>query len=180
MGTYQNKTLPVCLLFLFASVISLVPSFSETAVAQPPPCNVEICKIAPQLPPPQSEDDLVFFDFTEIRAGSVTDFTLAANERCTGGSYDVGQSALILENIPDGWILADVDCTSSDGISTAFLPDGVQIQCLSQGFISCTFTNVQQISNIPTLSEWGMIAAAAGLALVGVFFAVRRRKAFNS
>jgi len=32
-------------------------------------------------------------------------------------------------------------------------------------------------ASIPTLSEWGMIAAAAGLILVGVFFAVRRRKA---
>ena len=30
-------------------------------------------------------------------------------------------------------------------------------------------------TNIPTLSEWGMIAAAAGLMLVGVFFAVRKR-----
>jgi hypothetical protein len=30
--------------------------------------------------------------------------------------------------------------------------------------------------NIPTLSEWGMISAAIGLGLVGVFFAVRRRK----
>jgi len=30
-------------------------------------------------------------------------------------------------------------------------------------------------SPIPTLSEWGMIAAAAGLGLVGVFFAVRKR-----
>ena len=29
---------------------------------------------------------------------------------------------------------------------------------------------------IPTLSEWGMIAAAAGLGLIGVFFALRRRK----
>ncbi len=29
-------------------------------------------------------------------------------------------------------------------------------------------------ANIPTLSEWGMIAAAAGLGLIGVFFAVRR------
>jgi hypothetical protein len=29
---------------------------------------------------------------------------------------------------------------------------------------------------IPTLSEWGMIAAAAGLGLVGVFFALRRRR----
>ncbi len=34
--------------------------------------------------------------------------------------------------------------------------------------------------NIPTLSEWGMIAAGAGLMIVGVFFAVRRRRAFNS
>ncbi len=33
---------------------------------------------------------------------------------------------------------------------------------------------------IPTLSEWGMIAAAAGLGLVGVFFAIRRKRAFNS
>jgi hypothetical protein len=31
-------------------------------------------------------------------------------------------------------------------------------------------------ANIPTLSEWGMIAAAAGLGLVGVFFAVRRKR----
>jgi hypothetical protein len=30
---------------------------------------------------------------------------------------------------------------------------------------------------IPTLSEWGMIAAAAGLGLVGVWFAIRRRRA---
>ncbi len=31
------------------------------------------------------------------------------------------------------------------------------------------------LSPVPTLSEWGMIAAAAGLMLVGVFFAVRKR-----
>ncbi len=32
-------------------------------------------------------------------------------------------------------------------------------------------------TTIPTLSEWGMIAAATGLMIVGVYFAVRRRKA---
>ena len=31
------------------------------------------------------------------------------------------------------------------------------------------------LSPVPTLSEWGMITAAAGLMLVGVFFAVRKR-----
>jgi hypothetical protein len=30
--------------------------------------------------------------------------------------------------------------------------------------------------NIPTLSEWGMIAAAAGLMMIGVFFVVRKRQ----
>jgi hypothetical protein len=30
---------------------------------------------------------------------------------------------------------------------------------------------------IPTLSEWGMLAAAAGLMIVGVYFAVRKRRA---
>ena len=32
-------------------------------------------------------------------------------------------------------------------------------------------------ANVPTLSEWGMIAAAAGLGLIGVLFAVKKRKA---
>lgn len=31
--------------------------------------------------------------------------------------------------------------------------------------------------NIPALSEWGMISAVVGLGLIGVFFAVRRRRA---
>ena len=35
----------------------------------------------------------------------------------------------------------------------------------------------QEVSSIPTLSEWGMMAAAAGIALIGVFYALRRRKA---
>lgn len=30
--------------------------------------------------------------------------------------------------------------------------------------------------NIPTLNEWGMMAAAAGLGFIGVFFALRKRK----
>ena len=35
----------------------------------------------------------------------------------------------------------------------------------------------RDVSAIPTLSEWGMIAAAAGFALVGMFYAIRRRRA---
>ena len=174
MKSYMNKGLYVCLFVLSALGLLSVPLFTDNASAQPP-CNVEICKIAPQLPPSQSEDDLVFFDFTEIRNGSENDFSLAANERCTGGSYDVGESAEIVEVPLEGWKLLDVECSNSPGISTALIENGVSVRCVSEGFISCTFTNVR-VPVIPTLSEWGMIAAAAGLALVGVFFAVRRKR----
>lgn len=47
----------------------------------------------------------------------------------------------------------------------------------------CQLDNIYANGNhlgIPTLSEWGMIAAASGLGLIGVFFAVRRRNAHTA
>jgi hypothetical protein len=46
---------------------------------------------------------------------------------------------------------------------------------LSQGVDEVRFG--QRASNIPTLSEWGMISAVLGLGLIGVFFAIRRKRA---
>jgi len=61
------------------------------------------------------------------------------------------------------------------------IEDGFTFDCLNpQPEIvqsECTFVNERTAANIPTLSEWGMIAAAAGLGLVGVFFAVKRLRA---
>ncbi len=54
---------------------------------------------------------------------------------------------------------------------------------VSSDFGTETFDGIDRISfglvvnAIPTLSEWGIIAAASGLAMVGVFFAVRKRRA---
>lgn len=31
--------------------------------------------------------------------------------------------------------------------------------------------------DVPTLSEWGLIATAVGLGMIGLFFAIKRRKA---
>lgn len=47
----------------------------------------------------------------------------------------------------------------------------------SAAFERIVYTNSSVSKNIPTLSEWGLIAAAGGLGLIGVFFVVRRRKA---
>ena len=175
MKPYQNKALPVYLFFLFALSILFLPSFSNTAFAQPP-CGVSVCKSAPQLPPAESEEDLVFFPFVEIRGGLRNEFTVAANSRCSGAGLETGESNATIEEPLEGWQLAGIECDSVPGVSTEIFQNGVTVHCLSEGFITCTFTNVQAVSNIPTLSEWGMIAAAAGLGLVGVFFAVRRRR----
>ena len=175
MKPYRNKTLPFYLFFLFASGILLVPSFSDTASAQPA-CGVTTCKSAPLLPPAESEEDLVFFPFVEIRGNSRYEFTLAANSRCTGAGLETGESNVIIEEPLEGWRLVDIECDSAPGVSTEIFQNGVTVRCLSEGFITCTFVNATNVSNIPTLSEWGMIAAAAGLGLVGLFFAVRRRR----
>ncbi|MEW6143870.1 MAG: IPTL-CTERM sorting domain-containing protein [Thermodesulfobacteriota bacterium] len=175
MNRYQNKTLPVYMFFLFALGLLVILSFSDTATAQPA-CGVTICKSAPQLPPAESEVDAVFFPFTDISGQTVTEFTLAANGRCTGRGLEPGQSAEIIEDPFEGWQLVDIECDTAPGVSTTFSENGVSVECLSEGFITCTFINLR-VPAIPTLSEWGMLAAAAGLALIAVFFAIKRRKA---
>jgi hypothetical protein len=45
-----------------------------------------------------------------------------------------------------------------------------------QGVLDVWFGTSSLERNIPTLSEWGMISAAAGLGLIGVLFAMMRRK----
>ena len=89
-------------------------------------------------------------------------------------------SAILIELPLEGWNLEDISCTG-EGLGFNFdTENAVQLLCLvpgSTGF--CTFTNVggSGSRNIPTLSEWGMISAAVGLVLVGVYFVLRRRKA---
>jgi hypothetical protein len=46
-----------------------------------------------------------------------------------------------------------------------------------QGAERVWFELEPSVNPIPTLSEWGMIAAAAGLAMIGAFYAMRRKRA---
>jgi len=69
------------------------------------------------------------------------------------------------------------------GISSQRLVENISLRTIGDDFsdmgvLNVWFGNAER--NIPTLSEWGMIAAAAGLMLVGVFFAIKSRKVFNS
>jgi len=55
------------------------------------------------------------------------------------------------------------------------IENGISIHCIQDSSIgSCTFRNVQTDA-IPTLSEWGLIAMAGILLILGLF-AVSKRK----
>lgn len=74
---------------------------------------------------------------------------------------------------------------SNPGFRVCEIVDGAfgnSLEITEQEYLNCRARlingcDLKRIAPIPTLSEWGMIAAVAGLMLVGVFFAVRRRKA---
>ncbi len=71
---------------------------------------------------------------------------------------------------------------SGRGVSFAFeefRPTGeFTFDFTEAGWRACTiaFGPELDIGIIPTLSEWGMIASAAGLMLIGVYFALKRKK----
>jgi hypothetical protein len=149
--------------FVLTGVIMLA-GFNPARAQQ---CGVGIGKTA------EGAGDLEFH-FTTHNPGGDGEFTLIDGQG-TGGPFT---DFIEIRELPTrGWVLSDVICDSTSATVTR-IQDGVRIECDEQGGgAECNFINVPFTgTNIPTLSEWGMIAAAAGLALVGVFFAVRRKK----
>jgi hypothetical protein len=177
MRYLARTALPVFSFLFVVAAFMVVPSLIRSAGAQPA-CIVFTCKSAPELPPPLSEDDFVFFDFTIVFDGTPEPISIPANtQRCAITGFNPSQTVEIIEESNPGWILTDIECTDSQGIDVSSIDNGVALGCISQSEITCTFTNVRGVAtNIPTLSEWGMIAAAAGLAMIGVFFAIRKRR----
>jgi len=115
-------------------------------------------------------------DFTD--SGQTETVELFDGGDCFTTSLNFDADVDITEQPTPGWRLNDVICTPNSGIEITAISGGIVALCTTQSEASttCTFVNGPDVSNIPTLSEWGMIAAAAGLMLVGVFFAVRRRR----
>jgi hypothetical protein len=167
-----RNVIPLCASVLFVAALLLIPSLSDSAHAQ---CEIVVCKLSPDV---IGEGEI--FTFIYSGEGKSGDFNLTANGTCDGTDFGGNDFELVEAPVP-GWILEDLQCDNVPGINVSFIEDGVSLDCIQSSVVTCTFTNVRGvISNIPTLSEWGMIAAAAGLALVGVFFALRRRRALSS
>lgn len=157
---------------LITAVTGVLFLTSGKSRAQQGPCVVEVTKIAEGAPEGQ------LFDF-QVEVDGNIGFAQFPAGIPVPAVFDQGSPVTVTELPNQGWSLADISCEAGPGVSITEIEGGAIFECLDPGEGiggECTFVNVRDV-NIPTLSEWGMIAAAAGLGLIAVFFAVRRRRA---
>ncbi len=163
--------------FLLVPVITVVFLAVSSGPAKAQDCDIFICKSA-------EGSENTEFHFTGTSPFGPLDFTLISvgEDSCEFFSIPLTQSLVVFEDPTPGWVLSDVECTDVIGVDILFPVGGVRLTCEGPnlGSARCTFFNVLLERPIPTLSQWGMISAAVGLGLVGVWFAMRRRKIFNT
>ena len=173
----------------YLSFLALIITFGVTSLAlfSPtsnagimPPCLIVIEK--EEIP-----DTERVFSF-DVTGSFSTNFELGNGESDNLG-MGVDQIIEIREDIPEGYSL-EISCTQGvencggeifePCLSITPLEDGtgVSVECIDDDSGSCTFTNTLSINptNVPTLSEWGLIAMASILGLVA-FLILRRKKA---
>jgi hypothetical protein len=146
--------------------ITMLAGFGDSALAQGP-CGITIAKVA--LGGEDTE-----FPFEHAEDGAEPSFFTLKSGLSTGGPF--ASTSTVTELPLEGWALVDIECEGTGATGFEITDNGFTATCDGGGFVTCTFFNVES-KNIPTLSEWGMIAAAGGLGLIGLFYAVRRKKA---
>lgn len=104
------------------------------------------------------DDDGPCTSVYEVRVLGVGDVTLAATDLLATDQFD-----------------AFIGVTSSEVITKIVLTNITDLSF--KGVRDVLFPVPVAADSIPTLSEWGMIAAGTGFALIGIFYAVRRRRA---
>lgn len=158
----------------------LAPFFAADSKAQPTEgCPVAICTSVPGLPPPDSESQLVFFGYEYTDSFGTETFEVAANIlKCPAFLVQQFGSAQITQFPRGRYSLESVECEGT-GIQFVEIENGILVSCdeARPELTTCTFVNRIGSLNVPTMSEWSMIRVAAALGLIGVFYAVRKRKA---
>jgi len=174
MRNFLRPVLSISLILLVISGALLMPSSGGSAWAQQQPCDIRVFKLAER-----SGDTVFFFEGFENGVLIFDGGLPGDGSGLIGASFAFGALLEVVELPTPGWQVAGVICESVNGITITETEQGFTAACnVPGGFAECTVVNERVIvENIPTLSEWGMITAAAGLGLVGVWFAVRRRKA---
>ncbi len=159
------------ILFVFIIPVVLFMTAGNSA-AQPTECFIETTKVAPG-----AEGREFQFNGEVVETGETFTFFITAGDPMgSSGFVEAGTSHIITEKPQSGWAFGGIVCEPGGGLDITEIEGGWIEECVTPQLDTfCVITNVQGVANIPTLSQWGMIAAAAGLMLVGVFFAVRKR-----
>ncbi|HSC35276.1 MAG TPA: IPTL-CTERM sorting domain-containing protein [Thermodesulfobacteriota bacterium] len=144
------------------------------------PCAIGIEKI--EIP-----DQDTPFDF-EVTGTILDSVTLSdPSDPTFNFGINIDDTVTVTELVPPGWELASIECiegTNQCGIGVfepclraTVIGNSVTFFCEDIDEAFCVFTNVRVINeNIPTLSEWGLIAMAGIMGLTGLFIVMRRRK----
>ena len=175
---YTRRLISFVILTMLVGLGFLAISSDEVRAQGGDICIVEIQKVT--LPADDTE-----FNFS-VTGGNIFDFTLMDSGPKQPIFIDSANAdTTVTEEVPPGWILDNIVCTEPGGVCggpcliITEVPNGLTFRCLGEtglaGLVNCTFFNVREAAEVPTLSEWGLIAMAGILGIVG-FMVLRRRK----
>ncbi len=134
----------------------------------------ETCNITIELEAPEGGD--TEFQFNLVSSKLDQNFDLSDGQSIPFNDLPLGTIFTITEFVPDQWSLDSIVCDGDADFNESVNDNSVDVTCNSTGDIDCTFINSRiPTTNIPTLSEWGLISMAAILGIAG-FMIMRRRK----
>ena len=165
----SNRLVSVFVFVLIMAGAALV--FNQDAGAQIENCEVVITKSA-------TPADNTVFIFELVSGEIVTQVPLRdPDSDMFGTNIGPGETLTVTELPVDGWELQGIECGAEGAIDFSVEGASVDIECLGdEGVITCVYNNVPGPRAIPTLSEWGLIAMAGILGLVG-FIVIRKKYA---
>lgn len=163
---------------VFAMVLVLCIGFIaigvDNARAGLSPCTVVVEKV--EVPDTGTE-----FEFTST-AENFSEFTLV-NGQTFGVGVGIEETVNVAEIVPDGYVLESIVCDGGEDtcgdvpcLDISIGSESLSATCLDDEVRTCAFTNVLTAAEVPTVSEWGLIAMAGVLGLIA-FFVLRRKKA---
>ena len=134
-------------------------------------CFIEATKLAPGA----GSQEFLFTGFAEEEP--IPPFTLVDGES-TGGPIPEGVTVVITEEHQEGWIFGGIECEGGDGLVVTNNDNGFTLECVDSqiGNKTCVIRNVRAVNAIPTISEWGLIVTAGGFGLIGLFYAIKRKR----
>ena len=167
-------------IFILTVLIGIGYSFvtPERASAQ----NGDVCEITIE----KSADPATGSPFTfSVTGDEVFEFTLSDPGDTTEVIVLVAEEEeiTVTELVPPGWILDDIECTIPTGgtcgpvfcLDITEVENGLNFLCLDSSEVTCTFSNFAPTRAIPTMSQWGLIAMAGILVLVGIWGITRKK-----